>query len=54
MKEQDYLAEAYEIGRKGLRGKVMNMLKRSDAVWSGITTSSCKLVAACILSKLLL
>ena len=24
-KEQDYLAEAYEIGRKGLRGEKRNM-----------------------------
>jgi len=24
-KEQDYLAEAYEIGRKGLRGETRNM-----------------------------
>jgi Ca2+-transporting ATPase len=31
-KEQDYLAEAYEIGRKGLRGKVMNMLKIASEV----------------------
>jgi magnesium-transporting ATPase (P-type) len=31
-KEEDYLAEAYEIGRKGLRGKVMNVLNRSSGM----------------------
>ena len=33
-KEQDYLAEAYEIGRKGLRGETRNMLR---TVWCHIT-----------------
>lgn len=29
-KEQDFLAEAYEIGRKGLRGKYARKIRRND------------------------